>query len=411
MTGDAAPGEVLFLAHRIPWPPDRGDKIRSYHELRAIAALAPVHVACFADDARDESFAPAMDAVTASQCVVRRATGKGVAALRSFATGEPLSLALFRSAMLRDYVRRVLTERPIRAIFGFSGQMAQFVPRALPVGTRFVMDIGDVDSEKFAAYGREQSGPMGWVYRREGRILGRYEDALGRRADLSLFVSEAEAALFRDRARLGPDRVRPLENGVDTGFFDPAGDFAALAPQERGEGPLIVFTGQMDYRPNVDAVADFAGRCLPAIRAAHPRARFAIVGRSPTAAVQALGRQPGVQVIGEVADVRGWIAAADVVVAPLRIARGIQNKVLEAMAMARPVVCSPAAAEGIDAAPGSALLVAGDPAGMAEAVCALLRDPARAAGIGAAGRARVQARYSWAAAMAPLAAMLFPDPV
>ncbi len=410
MTNGAARGEVLFLAHRIPWPPDRGDKIRSYRELRAIAALAPVHVGCFADDARDESFAAAMDAVTASQCVVRRSASKGVAAIRSFVSGEPLSVSLFRSAIMRDYVRRVLTERPIRAIFGFSGQVAQFVPHQLPAGARFVMDIGDVDSEKFAAYGREQSGPMAWVYGREGRILGAYEDALGHRADLALFVSEAEATLFRSRAKLGPDRVRPLENGVDTVFFDPEADFPPIRADERGEGPLIVFTGQMDYRPNIDAVSDFAGRCLPAIRAAYPAARFAIVGRSPTAAVHALASEPGVHVTGEVADVRGWIAAADLVVAPLRIARGIQNKVLEAMAMARPVLCSAAAANGIDAEPGQDLLVADNFGSMVDAASALLREPARAAALGASARARVQARYSWAAAMAPLEAMLFPDP-
>jgi sugar transferase (PEP-CTERM/EpsH1 system associated) len=407
MTATSPQGEILFLAHRIPWPPDRGDKIRSYNELQAIARIAPVHVGCFADDARDESFAPAMARVTASQCVVRRAGGKALAAVQGIARGEPLSVALFRSRAMHAYVRRLLAERPIRAIFGFSSQIAQFVPEHLPDGVRFVMDMGDVDSEKFAAYGREQGGVMGWVYRREGRVLAAYEDALGRRADNSLFVSEAEAQIFRARAGLGTGKVRAMENGVDTVFFDPAAQFAPVDPAQRGKGPFLVFTGQMDYRPNIEAVTDFAERSMPVILAAYPQARFAIVGRSPTPAVQALGGRPGIIVTGEVPDVRGWIAGADLVVAPLRIARGIQNKALEAMAMARPVLCSAQAAEGIDAQDGKEFLVVRAPEEEAAAVLALLADPARGAAIGQAARARVKARYSWDAAMAPLAQMLF----
>ncbi|MGB3927420.1 MAG: glycosyltransferase, partial [Sphingobium sp.] len=170
-----------------------------------------------------------------------------------------------------------------------------------------------------------------------------------------------------------------------------------------------VFTGQMDYRPNVEAVDSFARQTLPAIRSLHPNARFAIVGRNPTPQVQALGQLPGAVVTGAVPDVRGWLAAADVVVAPLRIARGVQNKVLEAMAMARPVVASPQAAEGIDARDEAHLLVAANPAEEAAKIVALLADPARAAALGRAARARMEQRYRWSATLAGLPAMLFPE--
>ncbi|MBT2186939.1 TIGR03087 family PEP-CTERM/XrtA system glycosyltransferase [Sphingobium nicotianae] len=399
-------GEILFLSHRIPWPPDRGDKIRSHHELRALAALAPVHVGCFADDARDESFGPDMAEITASQCIMRRPGRKPVAALRGLARHAPLSVALFESAAMQDYVRRTLRDRPIRAVFGFSSQIAQYV-HDLPAGCRFVMDFVDIDSAKFASYGVAKGGPMGWVHRREGRVLGAYEGQIARQADRSLFVSDAEAGLFRELHGFSPDRVIALENGVALDYFSSVATMIPLLPGERGSGPLIVFTGQMDYRPNIEAVIDFAQRSLPAIRNVYKDARFAIVGRNPVAQVRSLCGEAGVVMTGAVDDVRPWLAAADVVVAPLRIARGIQNKILEAMAMARPVIASTQAAEGIDAVEGRDLLVARDPDAEAGLVLDLLADPTRAAAIGRAARARVEARYSWAAAMAPLEELLF----
>jgi len=395
-------GEILFLCHRIPFPPDRGDKIRSYHLLKALAGIAPVHVGCFADDDRDMGFAPDMAALTASQCVLRRDRSRAVAGLKGLATGQSLLVTLFDHPDLHRWVARILRERPIRAVVAYSAQMAHFVP-ILPPGTRFLMDFVDFDSAKYAAYGAQGSGPMAWINRREGRVLLDFERAVAARADLCTFVSEAEAAMFRDAIGPGMGQIGAIENGVDLDYFDPA---AAFPHVDRGRGPLIAFTGQMDYRPNVEAVESFARVAMPAIRAVHPDARFAIVGRNPTPAVQALAQQPGVVVTGGVPDVRGWLAAADVVVAPLRIARGIQNKVLEAMAMARPVVASPQAAEGIDAADGREFIVAPGPAAEADAVLELLADPARAASIGAAARARMIARYRWDATLAGLPAMI-----
>lgn len=401
----ASGGEILYLCHRIPFPPDRGDKIRSHHLLRALAKLAPVHVGCFADDERDEGFAPMLAQVAASQAVIRRDRSRAVAGLTGMVRQQSLLVALFDHPWLHRWVAEMLASRPIVAVVCFSAQMAHYVP-ALPADVRFIMDFVDFDSAKYAAYGAAQGGPMGWINRREARLLFDFERRVARRAHVSTFVSEAEAALFRSATGLGPGVVRPLENGVALDHFAADADFAPLDPAGRGQGPLIVFTGQMDYRPNIEAVVSFARDSLPAIRAAHPAARFAIVGRDPVPAVRALAAQPGMVVTGAVPDVRGWLAAADVAVAPLRIARGIQNKLLEAMAMGRPVVASAQAAEGIDAADGEHLLIARDPADEARMVCALLDDPARAQRLGAAARARVEARYHWDAALAPLATML-----
>ena len=395
--------EILFLVHRAPWPPDRGDRIRSWHMFEALAKLAPVHVAALADNEAEAEVARSkMAPLCASLRIEVRNVSRPVALAQAVLHGEPVSNRLFRNGVLAGHVRDLLARGNITHIVAFSGQMAQYLPAdfAGPV----LMDFVDVDSAKFATYAaQDKRQPLHWVHKREAERLGAYEAEVARRVDASLFVSAAEAALFRGRSGLGEDRVRAVENGIDTDKFDPA---LAHEVVGQGEGPLAVFTGQMDYRPNIDAVRWFAADILPLIRQRHPLARFAIVGRAPTDEVRALAALPGVVVTGEVPDVRPWLAAADAVVAPLLLARGIQNKLLEAMAMARPVIASAAAAEGIDAVPGQHLLVADSAAGIADAVADLFDDPMRSAEMGVAARARMIARYGWDARLAPLGQLL-----
>jgi sugar transferase (PEP-CTERM/EpsH1 system associated) len=389
--------DILFLAHRIPYPPDRGDKIRSWHLLKHLGGMGRVHLATFADDEADAAHLPALrkamgGALGEAHVEVRR-TGRAVAGARALATGRPVSLTLFDSPDLRAFVDRQLASGRIGTIFAFSGQMAQFVPAPCPA--RFVMDFVDMDSAKFAHYAEEAAGPMRWVHRREAEKLFAFERATAARADVATFVSEAEADLFRTRTGLA--NVRALSNGIDLAFFDRDAGFTHLHPAERGEGPLLLFTGQMDYAPNVDAVCWFAREVLP-----HISGRFVIAGRSPVAEVRTLAGER-VHVTGAVADIRSWLAAADVIVAPLRIARGIQNKVLEAMAMAKPVVATPAAFEGIEAEPGRDLLVADGADAMAAAIRGLLADAGRRAAMGIAARSLVESTYGWDQRLAPLA--------
>jgi sugar transferase (PEP-CTERM/EpsH1 system associated) len=395
--------EILFLVHRAPWPPDRGDRIRSWHMFEALAKLAPVHVAALADNESDAAQAhEKMTPLCKSLAIEVRKVSRPLALASAVLRGKPVSNRLFRSAALARHVDALVRQGSITHIVGFSGQMAQYLPAGFdgPV----LMDFVDVDSAKFATYAeQDQRQPLNWVHRREARVLGAYEAKVARRVDASLFVSEAEAALFRTRSGLGGDTVHAVENGIDTDRFDPALGFD---PVDTDAGPLAVFTGQMDYRPNIDAVRWFAADILPLIRRQHPDARFAIVGRAPTDEVRALAALPGVIVTGEVPDVRPWLAAADAVVAPLLLARGVQNKLLEAMAMARPVVASAAAATGIDATRGEHLLVADDAAGMAAAVSSLFADRGAAARMGQAARAQMIARYGWDARLAPLGALL-----
>ncbi|MGU3390961.1 glycosyltransferase [Sphingomonas sp. M1A8_2b] len=430
---------LLFLAHRVPFPPDRGDKIRSFHILQYLAKRARLHLVAFADDEADLDSPAVFTDLLASCTIVRREKSQARAAIEALATGKPVSLTAFAHPAVQAAVDRIVPE--VAGIYCFSGQMAQYLPVG---GPPVVMDFVDVDSAKFAGFAEESRGPMRWMMRREARLLGAFEREVAGRVSASLFVSTAEAAMFRDGGATG--RVLAVENGIDSVKFDPAAQFARsgidLQPGEgvppgEGRGPrgevrvmergpslsmspnwapafaggvnargatadgLIVFTGQMDYRPNIDAVTWFARDILPLVRQ-HTPARFAIVGRAPTSAVQALAGDH-VTVTGEVDDVRGWLAAADVCVAPLKLARGIQNKVLEAMAMARPIVASTAAAEGIDHA--GTIRVASTARDFAEQVIALLDAPDAAAALGTAARAQVILRYGWDARLAPLDAL------
>ncbi|QLC24098.1 TIGR03087 family PEP-CTERM/XrtA system glycosyltransferase [Parasphingopyxis algicola] len=394
-------GDILFFAHRIPYPPDRGDKIRSYNILKKLCELATVHVATFADHDEDLGHAETLRPMLGSLHVEKRTVSKPVGGVRAILSGKPISLTLFDRPGIRDFVSRTMETESIDTVFVFSGQMAQFVPE-LPPGICFIMDFGDVDSAKFASYAESSSIPMRYVHAREARKLAAFERETAQRADASLFVSEAEAALFRSEAGLDADRVRALENGIDCTFFDPDAAFPAI---ERPAGPLVVFTGQMDYRPNVEAAVSFADDVLPIIRLQNPHITFAVVGRNPTGEVERLAGRDGVIVTGGVADIRSWLAAADVVVAPLRIARGIQNKVLEAMGMARPVIASRPAFEGIDAVPGRDLLVADTPAEEAQLVLELLSNSAMGEVMGRAARKRMLERYAWDETLAPLAAL------
>lgn len=392
-------GEILFLAHRIPFPPDRGDKIRSHHVLKALAALAPVHVATFCDDEQDRAFEPDLADLATSYRLVERSKPLPVAGVQALASGRPLSLTAFYDKDLETYVRDLLAEHDIDTVYVFSGQMAQYVPGDFR--GRVVADLVDVDSAKFEAYAAKGRGIRAWMERREGRLLRREEARICAGASVTLLISDAEVGLLRSRLDGEQGRVRAMGNGLDAAYFDPI----AVAPEPRmaAKGaPRIVFTGQMDYAPNIEAATRAIDRVLPLVRRTCPDATLHIVGRNPPAALQARSGQDGVEVWGRVDDIRPWLAAADVALVPLEIARGVQNKVLEAMAMALPVVLSPGAATGIDAIDGRDFAIRDGDAAMAQAVLDLARAPEAAKLMGAAARTWIVANASWEAALARL---------
>lgn len=448
---------ILYLVHRLPYPPDKGDKVRSYHLLAHLARRHRVFLGAFIDDPADEVYLDTVRGLCADLHVARLDPRVArIKSLRGLLTGEALTLPYYRDAGLQAWVERTIGEQGIDAAVIFSSAMAQYVlgPKAegsdtrnnsgltavdcklnkvertgspRPYGPRddviarwrsrrgnpadaaahsahvgavdaisLLVDFVDVDSAKWTQYAPVHRWPMSWLYRREGERLLGFERVVAAAATKSFFVTENETALFRSLAPECTGTVEAIENGVDSAHFSP--DQALPSPYPQA-GPAVVFTGAMDYWPNVDAVTWFAAEVLPTLREKRPGLTFYIVGRSPTPAVQALAGE-GVVVTGTVPDVRPYLQYAPVVVAPLRVARGIQNKILEAMAMARPVVASTACAGAIEAVRGEELLTAETAADFAQAVDALLADPARADAIGQAARRRVVVRYSWEAHLA-----------
>jgi sugar transferase (PEP-CTERM/EpsH1 system associated) len=388
--------DLLFLAHRIPYPPDKGDKIRAWNILRHLSRTHRIHLGCFIDDPDDRQHLAALSAHCAEvMCLPIDPRAQRLKALLRVRPGRPLSLGYFHDKRLQRWVDAKLADEAIDRVYVFCSAMAHYVMHA-KAAIR-VLDMVDVDSEKWASYAETARFPVRQVWAREGRTLFAFERLAAARFDHCLFVSEHE---WRQFITLAPEATRNtgwISNGVDFDHFSPA---HAFPPPFAGQGAELVFTGFMDYRPNIDAAQWFAREVLPLLRRSVPHARFWIVGAAPTDEVRALVRIPGVEVTGRVPDTRPYLAAADVVVAPLRIARGIQNKLLEAMAMARPVIATPEAFQGVRAQPGRDILLA---SGIDQTV-QRIRDvlEGRHAKMGADARAAVIASHQWSVTLHPL---------
>jgi sugar transferase (PEP-CTERM/EpsH1 system associated) len=392
----------------MPYPPDKGDKIRSYHLLKHLALHYQVHLGTFIDDPHDWQHVETVQRFCASSHFA--ALNAGAARLRSLVAllaNRSLSLDYYRDAGLHEWVKKTLAHHPITRVLVFSSAMGQYA--CAPQLKRRVVDFVDVDSDKWRQYSAKKNWPMSWLYRHEAGRLLRYERQLARDFDASLFVSQPEAALFRQLAPASASKIGFVNNGVDTDYFSPDHVFENPYPPQQ---QVIVFTGAMDYWPNIDAVEWFARDILPAIQRAHPALLFYIVGARPSAQVKALARLAGVRITGTVSDVRPYLAHARLSVAPLRVARGIQNKVLEAMAMAKPVLVSPQALEGIDAVPGQDLMLAENAlqfAATASEMLDKLDSRIDLLTLGLRARQKIIATYCWANKLTAVDALLDSD--
>ncbi len=381
--------KLLYLVHRIPYPPNKGDKIRSFHFLKALAAEYEIFLGTFVDEPDDRRYVDALNPFCReSRCIDLHPKSAKIGSIRGLLSGEALSLPYYRSRELQDWVDRTIREQGIDRVLIFSSPMAQYVEKY--PGLLRVADFVDVDSDKWRQYAISQSWPVNWIFRREAEKLLAYEKRISKQFDATLFVSELESQLFKTLAPEAEDRIGFVNNGVDTDWFDPELQYDSPF---RAYEKVIVFTGAMDYWANVDAVKWFAEQVFPLIKQTQPDVRFYIVGSKPAKEVQQLAENdPAVIVTGRVEDVRPYIAQASLVVAPLRIARGIQNKVLEGMAMAKRVVATSAAMEGIPGGADLQVAVADDPRGYADHVLDFLKQPA---GQALANRGYVQSDFSW----------------
>jgi sugar transferase (PEP-CTERM/EpsH1 system associated) len=327
-----APMDVLLLSHCVPNPPDKGERIRVHHVARYLAARCRLHVACYARAEEEREAARQMEPWCASvYCERLRKWGALAGGLARWATGASLTQSYYGSARLKAEAAALAGRLRPAATVVYSAAMAPLAPPGAPV----VLDMVDVDSQKWLEYARTRR--PGFVYAIEGRRLRRAEVEAARRASRTLLCTGQELALFRSFAPEVSSEC--IENGVDLDYFDPA----QVAPLAEGAGKrVLVFTGVMDYFPNSEGACRFVREVFGELRRRQPDLEFWIVGRNPSAAVRALGGEAGVRVTGGVADIRPYLRTAHAVVAPLRIARGIQNKVLEALSMGRRVLASTA---------------------------------------------------------------------
>ena len=384
---------ILFLCHRLPYPPKRGGKIRPFNMIRHLGRNHEVTVATLARSAREAEEGRGLR----EHCHALHVARVGpVPAWGRFALAglgsAPSTFGYFRSAALQRTVDGLLARERFDAILVHCSSMGPYV--AGHRGCRKVMDFGDADSEKWLEYARRTPFPLSAGFRREGAKVRRMERRLGERFDACSVISPRERDVL---AGFVDKPIHVIPNGVDLEYFRPRpADRAPRRPRR------LVFTGNMSYAPNVDAVRYLAGEILPRIRREVPDVELCIVGMDPTAAVRRLADGPRVIVTGRVDDVRPYFEEATVAVAPLRVARGLQNKVLEAMAMRVPVVASDAAFSGISAEAGRDLLVAADAEGFSRAVVGLLRDPDRRERLAAAGQACVGQNHDWSRLLARL---------
>lgn len=378
--------KVLFLSQRVPWPPDRGDRITTSHILgHLLSRGATIRVATLAEAAADEEAAATLSKRVEAVCAPRISRQvRKFTSLRGLATGEALTLPFFRSRELTATVNRWVAEDPPDLIYVYTSSMAQYVME--DCGAVRVMQFAELDSDKWRQYAEHGGLAARWIYGREARRLLDFEKRVARTFDVSMVVSEVEKELFMQHI---PD-IDPfiVPNGVDTEHFQSAGD-------ENRHPHTVVFTGVMDYEPNVDGVLWFADNCWPSIRQRVPDARFLVVGSKPIKPILDLGKRPGIEVTGRVPETPPYFDSAAVAIAPLRLARGIQNKVLEAMSMSLPIVLSSQAAQGLGGAPANTIHVANEADEVTDAVCRLLEDPAGAREMGERAGAFVREHFHW----------------
>lgn len=385
------PREILFLCHRLPYPPNKGDKIRSHALFTHLASRGRVHLGCFIDDANDLEYVDTVRQLAKGDChfeLIGPVT-KAIRGLTALASGEAVTIASFRSSAMNRYLIRQFRQRRFDDVVVFGSAVAPYLFRPDFEPKRVLFDMVDVDSDKWQQYSGASNGFFKWLYRREAKTLATTERTAAQLFGKTLLVSEFEAETFRRMAPQALERIGALTNGVDLAYFA-LGQFES--PFSLDETP-VVMTGQMDYRPNYEGALWFINHVLPLVREKIPNARVHFVGASPPAVLRALASS-SVTVTGRVADVRPYLQFAAAVVAPLLIARGVQNKVLEAMAMAKPVVATREAARALGVQSGTHLWVANDPHQFADAVVRAVVNP-EACKVAAAGHDYVVRSHSW----------------
>lgn len=393
---------LLFLTPRLPYPPNKGDKISTFNMLKFFSSRHDVYLGAFVDDPADLPYRDMVAARCAKSLFVPISPKiRTLLSLRGLLTGSPLSVTFYGDRKMQNWVDTILREERPDAVLIYSSVMGRFLIGRDLSKLRFAFNLEDIDSQKWRQYGVERPFPLSWIYSRESRHLLTFERQLAKMANVTILISADEADLFKTLAPESASSVTNRVQGVDSAFFDPSIPFAS--PYAEG-AKVLAFVGAMNYRPNIDGAVWYANEMFPRVRAKEPNAEFWIVGMSPTDEVKALTKIEGVHVTGSVEDVRPYVRHAVAACLPLRLARGIQNKALEAMAMEKPLITTPEALTGIFSYEGFRPMIASTPDEFVAASLEVLSAPPRS---DHAARKCILENYNWDANLHRLNEIMF----
>ncbi|WP_339899596.1 TIGR03087 family PEP-CTERM/XrtA system glycosyltransferase [Paraglaciecola polaris] len=393
--------KIVVLSHRVPYPPNKGEKIRTYNQVKFLESQGnEIHLFSPYDSDEELSYFEALELGVCKSVAAFRLPFKLARLLTGYVTGKSLSVANFYVKSLQDEFDRFVAENKVDAILCTASSMAEYVFKSntlkeLETRPRLIMDFMDVDSDKWAQYQRSTKMPMSWVYKREHKLVSQFEREITDYFDVCYLIAQAEVTLFKDKV-VNNENVCVLGNGLDMSSFYPS------QTKAHNTEPVLLFTGVMDYKPNVDAVLWFVENCWQNILSVYPNARFIIAGMNPTREVTALAHRQGVEVTGFVDEILPYYQTADIFVAPFRLARGVQNKVLQAFSCALPVVSTPMGAEGINCVADDSILIASTPSEFIAQVTRLATEPELSERIGAKALQLIKQEYSWEGQLSPI---------
>jgi sugar transferase (PEP-CTERM/EpsH1 system associated) len=397
--------KILFISHRVPFPPNKGEKIRTFHQLKHLKELGH-HIHLFSPY-EDKTELAHFNELRGTWCTSVEASPlkpKAMRLLMGLVKGQPMSVANFYDKTLQQKFDQFLFGNSVDAIICSASSVAEYIFKSTDLPTLdkkplLIMDFMDVDSDKWGQYQQSSSFPMSMVYAREQRLLAKYEKKIVKKFDASYLIAQAEVTLFNQNV-MQSDKVHVMGNGLDTTVFYPP------KIKHPNPAPVFLFTGVMDYKPNEDAVIWFVNTCWPSIITQHPNAKFVIAGMNPSADINQLANDKSIEVTGFVDDILPYYHQADIFVAPFRLARGVQNKVLQAFACALPVISTPMGAEGILCQADQDILIASTPVEFITQANQLIAQPKLAESIGQSALQIIKQHYSWQGQLQPLVNLL-----
>ena len=387
---------VLVLTHRLPFPPNRGDRVRAFHMIQHLRQRAQVHVVSLVHDRAEEAQVAALEQTGVRVSIARVPRLRNlISAAASLAGDRPLTHVLLDSPQMQRAIDDAIRQTPPDVVLAYCSGVARFALEAPLDGVPLVIDFVDVDSAKWRDFSAAASLPMRLLYRREARLLAAFEGAAAEKARAATVVNDREQKALEAIAPRA--NIHVLPNGVDAEHLHPDG------PPTFDQ--RVIFPAVFNYRPNSDGAIWLAREVWPLVTTLLPAARLTLAGASPTRAVKALAeRDKTIEVTGSVPDMRPYLWRSAVAVAPLFLARGVQNKVLEAAAAGLPCVVTPAVRNGLPGEVLPACQTADNPADFANAIIQFLLLPPLARR--RVARSALLGPLSWSTRLASLESLL-----